>query len=79
MESYHSACILQVETMHDFEAANTDELDLKKGDVVLVIPTATAEDQDAGWLTGIKESDWLQQGDSASKGLFPENFTQRLA
>uniref|UniRef100_A0A8C2C2Q4 Amphiphysin n=1 Tax=Cyprinus carpio TaxID=7962 RepID=A0A8C2C2Q4_CYPCA len=33
---------------------------------------------DAGWLTGIRESDWLQHGTSAQKGLFPENFTQRL-
>ncbi|XP_036378727.1 amphiphysin-like [Megalops cyprinoides] len=71
--------LTQVETMHDFEAANTDELDLKKGDVVLVVTTVMAEDQDAGWLTGIKESDWLQQGDATRKGLFPENFTQRLA
>uniref|UniRef100_A0A8C2C2R5 Amphiphysin n=1 Tax=Cyprinus carpio TaxID=7962 RepID=A0A8C2C2R5_CYPCA len=34
--------------------------------------------KDAGWLTGIRESDWLQHGTSAQKGLFPENFTQRL-
>ncbi|KAG9355900.1 hypothetical protein JZ751_000744 [Albula glossodonta] len=70
--------LYKVETMHDFEAANSDELDLKKGDMVLVIPTELAEDQDAGWLTGIKESDWLQLGVTANKGLFPENFTQRL-
>uniref|UniRef100_A0AAY4DTJ7 Amphiphysin n=1 Tax=Denticeps clupeoides TaxID=299321 RepID=A0AAY4DTJ7_9TELE len=68
----------QVETMHDFEAANSDELELKMGDVVLVIPTDLAEDQDAGWLTGIREADWLQRGTQAQKGLFPENFTQRL-
>uniref|UniRef100_A0AAY4DTJ1 Amphiphysin n=1 Tax=Denticeps clupeoides TaxID=299321 RepID=A0AAY4DTJ1_9TELE len=67
-----------VETMHDFEAANSDELELKMGDVVLVIPTDLAEDQDAGWLTGIREADWLQRGTQAQKGLFPENFTQRL-
>lgn len=36
---------LQVETMHDFEAANSDELELKRGDVVLVVPTASVEDQ----------------------------------
>ncbi|KAM3849947.1 amphiphysin [Diretmus argenteus] len=68
----------KVETLHDFEAANSDELELKRGDVVLVVPTALAEDQDAGWLTGIKESDWLTYGISAQRGLFPENFTQRL-
>ncbi|XP_029688209.1 amphiphysin-like isoform X2 [Takifugu rubripes] len=70
--------VTTVETMHDFEAANSDELELKRGDVVLVVPTESAEDQDAGWLTGIKESEWLARGASAQKGLFPENFTQRL-
>ncbi|XP_042574401.1 amphiphysin-like isoform X4 [Cyprinus carpio] len=70
--------LFKVETMHDFEAANLDELELKKGDIVLVVPTELTEDQDAGWLTGIRESDWLQRGTSAQKGLFPENFTQRL-
>ncbi|XP_059357704.1 amphiphysin-like [Carassius carassius] len=70
--------LFKVETMHDFEAANTDELELKKGDIVLVLPTELTEDQDAGWLTGIRESDWLQHGCSAQQGLFPENFTQRL-
>ncbi|KAG7329930.1 hypothetical protein KOW79_006152 [Hemibagrus wyckioides] len=70
--------LYKVETMHDFEAANPDELDLKRGDIVLVVPTELVEDQDAGWLTGIRESDWLHQGASAHKGLFPENFIQRL-
>ncbi|XP_077086934.1 amphiphysin isoform X17 [Siphateles boraxobius] len=70
--------IFKVEALHDFEAANPDELELKKGDIVLVVPTELAEDQDAGWLTGIRESDWQQRGSSAKKGLFPENFTQRL-
>ncbi|XP_041848380.1 amphiphysin isoform X2 [Melanotaenia boesemani] len=70
--------LYKVETMHDFEAANSDELELKRGDVVLVVPTASVEDQDAGWLTGMKESDWLTLGISAQRGLFPENFTQRL-
>ncbi|XP_077956256.1 amphiphysin isoform X6 [Gasterosteus aculeatus] len=70
--------LYKVETMHDFEAANSDELELKRGDVVLVVPTASAEDQDAGWLTGIRESEWLTIGAGAHRGLFPENFTQHL-
>ncbi|XP_051943940.1 amphiphysin isoform X1 [Hippocampus zosterae] len=70
--------LYKVETMHDFEAANSDELDLKQGDVVLVVPTASVEDQEAGWLTGFKQSDWMMLGTGAQKGLFPENFTQRL-
>uniref|UniRef100_A0A1A8LH78 Amphiphysin n=1 Tax=Nothobranchius pienaari TaxID=704102 RepID=A0A1A8LH78_9TELE len=70
--------LYKVETMHDFEAANSDELDLKRGDVVLVVPTASLEDQDAGWLTGIKEREWITLGTGAQRGLFPENFIQRL-
>ncbi|XP_032364109.1 amphiphysin isoform X1 [Etheostoma spectabile] len=70
--------LYKVETMHDFEAANSDELELKRSDVVLVVPTASVEDQEAGWLTGFKESEWLTLGTGAHKGLFPENFTQRL-
>ncbi|NXV98974.1 AMPH protein, partial [Fregetta grallaria] len=71
--------LFKVEVLHDFEAANSDELNLKRGDVVLVIPSETTADQEAGWLTGIKESEWLQYRDANSyKGLFPENFTRHL-
>ncbi|KAM5303102.1 amphiphysin isoform 2-T2 [Glossophaga mutica] len=71
--------LYKVEALHDFEAANSDELTLRRGDVVLVVPSDSEADQDAGWLVGVKESDWLQYRDLATyKGLFPENFTQRL-
>ncbi|KAM5272605.1 amphiphysin isoform 2-T2 [Ctenodactylus gundi] len=71
--------LYKVETLHDFEAANSDELTLRRGDVVLVVPSDSEADQDAGWLVGVKESDWLQYRDlAACKGLFPENFTRRL-
>ncbi|CAO2595304.1 Amph [Lemmus lemmus] len=71
--------LYKVETLHDFEAANSDELNLQRGDVVLVVPSDSEADQDAGWLVGVKESDWLQFRDLATyKGLFPENFTRRL-
>ncbi|XP_066047301.1 amphiphysin isoform X2 [Chamaea fasciata] len=71
--------LYKVEVLHDFEAANSDELNLKRGDIVLVIPSETIADQEAGWLTGIKESEWLQYRDANSyKGLFPENFTRHL-
>ncbi|KAM6202348.1 amphiphysin [Rhynchocyon petersi] len=71
--------LYKVETLHDFEAANSDELNLQRGDVVLVVPSDSEADQDAGWLVGVKESDWLQYRDLASyRGLFPENFTRHL-
>ncbi|XP_062381897.1 amphiphysin isoform X2 [Sardina pilchardus] len=70
--------LFKVEAMHDFDAENNDELNLKQGDMVLVVPTSQSEDQDAGWLTGMREVDWHQQGALAKKGLFPENFVQRV-
>eukprot|EP00079_Xenopus_tropicalis_P026001 XP_012819668.1 PREDICTED: amphiphysin isoform X2 [Xenopus tropicalis] len=71
--------LYKAEALHDFEAANEDELNLKRGDIVIVITSVTAADQEAGWLTGVRETDWLQHKDAeAYKGLFPENFTRRL-
>ena len=37
--------LVQVEAMHDFDAENTDELNLKMGDLVFVIPTKQTADQ----------------------------------
>lgn len=45
--------------MHDFEAANSDELELKRGDVVLVVPTESVEDQVRILLTHLSVP-WLQ-------------------
>lgn len=34
--------------------------------------------QDDGWLMGMKQDDWQQNRENSTKGVFPENFTQRL-
>lgn len=34
--------------------------------------------QDDGWLVGVKESHWVQNKDISAKGVFPENFTQKV-
>uniref|UniRef100_A0A8C6SFS5 Myc box-dependent-interacting protein 1 n=1 Tax=Neogobius melanostomus TaxID=47308 RepID=A0A8C6SFS5_9GOBI len=70
--------LFKVEVMHDYAANDTDELDMKAGDVVLVITFDNPDEQDDGWLMGIKQHEWKQSGESAAKGVFPENFTQRL-
>lgn len=89
--------------MHDYGATDNDELDLKAGDIVYVIPFPNPDEQvrnanthtyskiipdnlssvvfvsqDDGWLMGVKESHWLQNKDLLAKGVFPENFTQKL-
>ncbi|XP_067843190.1 myc box-dependent-interacting protein 1-like isoform X2 [Heptranchias perlo] len=69
----------KVRALHDYNATDTDELNLKAGDVVLVISYENPEEQDEGWLMGIKESDWIQQKDLKSAArVFPENFTERV-
>ncbi|XP_069586355.1 amphiphysin isoform X2 [Ranitomeya imitator] len=71
--------LFKAEAVHDFEAANHDELNLTRGDIVYVVDSPTSADQEAGWLTGVREVDWQQYKDLATyKGLFPENFTRKL-
>ncbi|XP_072009387.1 amphiphysin isoform X2 [Engystomops pustulosus] len=71
--------LYKAEVLHDFEAANDDELNLKRGDLVYIVASATSADLEAGWLTGIREVDWQQHKDLETyKGLFPENFTRKL-
>ncbi|XP_035995376.1 myc box-dependent-interacting protein 1 isoform X2 [Fundulus heteroclitus] len=70
--------LFKVQVMHDYAANDTDELEMKAGDVVLVVTFDNPEEQDDGWLMGLKQDDWQQKKENASKGVFPENFTQRL-
>ncbi|XP_027147081.1 myc box-dependent-interacting protein 1 isoform X3 [Larimichthys crocea] len=70
--------LFKVQVMHDYAANDTDELEMKAGDVVLVVTFDNPEEQDDGWLMGLKEDDWLQNKENPTKGVFPENFTQRL-
>ncbi|XP_043916602.1 myc box-dependent-interacting protein 1 isoform X4 [Protopterus annectens] len=71
--------LYKVQVQHDYNAADSDELLLKAGDVVLVVEYENPDEQDEGWLMGIKESDWIQDKDfSKHRGVFPENFTERI-
>ncbi|XP_038277735.1 myc box-dependent-interacting protein 1 isoform X5 [Dermochelys coriacea] len=71
--------LFKVQAMHDYVATDSDELLLKAGDVVLVIPFDNPDEQDEGWLMGVKEADWLQHKElDQSRGVFPENFTERV-
>ncbi|XP_070808175.1 myc box-dependent-interacting protein 1 isoform X4 [Pituophis catenifer annectens] len=71
--------LFKVQAMHDYAATDNDELQLKAGDVVLVTPFENPEEQDEGWLMGVKESDWLQhKAFDQCRGVFPENFTERV-
>ncbi|XP_036401030.1 myc box-dependent-interacting protein 1-like [Megalops cyprinoides] len=70
--------IYKVKAMHDYVANDADELEMKAGDVVLVLGFDNPDEQDEGWLMGIQEARWHQNKDLKGKGVFPENFTQKL-
>nr|XP_014346460.1 PREDICTED: myc box-dependent-interacting protein 1 isoform X2 [Latimeria chalumnae] len=71
--------LFKVQTQHDYVATDTDELDLKAGDTVLVVTFENPDEQDEGWLMGIKETDWIQHKELLKyRGVFPENFTARV-
>ncbi|XP_044043169.1 myc box-dependent-interacting protein 1b isoform X9 [Siniperca chuatsi] len=70
--------VYKVKAIHDYTATDGDELELKMGDVVLVLAFDNPDEQDDGWLMGVKESHWVQKKDISAKGVFPENFTQKV-
>uniref|UniRef100_A0A087YJB7 Myc box-dependent-interacting protein 1 n=1 Tax=Poecilia formosa TaxID=48698 RepID=A0A087YJB7_POEFO len=69
--------LYKVKAVHEYTATDNDELELKVGDAVLVLAVDNPEEQDDGWLLGVKESHWFLKKDISAKGVFPENFTQK--
>ncbi|XP_018089850.1 bridging integrator 1 L homeolog isoform X11 [Xenopus laevis] len=70
--------LYKVRAQHDYVATDGDELNLKAGDLVLVTQFENPDEQDDGWLMGIKETDWLQNKPyEQHRGVFPENFTDK--
>ncbi|XP_053707209.1 myc box-dependent-interacting protein 1b isoform X5 [Synchiropus splendidus] len=72
--------LYKVKAIHDYAATDGDELELKIGDMVLVVAFDNPDEQvrDDGWLMGVKETSWMQNKDFSAKGVFPENFTQKV-
>jgi len=52
-------------------AEDVDELNFEVGEVIDVVEYEDSEDQEEGWLTGVKQS-------TGQKGLFPANFTRPM-
>lgn len=61
----------QVRATYKYVAEDADELSFEVGEVIRVIEYEDPEEQEEGWLMGIKESD-------GTKGLFPANFTRPI-
>lgn len=62
----------QVMATHPYVAEDEDELSFEAGEIINVIVFDDAEEQDEGWLMGININSQL-------KGVFPANFTQKIA
>ncbi|RWS14552.1 myc box-dependent-interacting protein 1-like isoform X2 [Dinothrombium tinctorium] len=63
--------LYKVRATYKYVAEDTDELAFEAGEVIDVVPYEDPEEQEEGWLLGIKESD-------GQKGLFPANFTRPI-
>ncbi|ESO90046.1 hypothetical protein LOTGIDRAFT_123818, partial [Lottia gigantea] len=63
--------LYQVQATHPYNGEDVDELSFDTGEFIWVIPYENEEEQDDGWVMGIKQSDGV-------KGVFPENFTRKL-
>lgn len=56
---------------YKYVAEDSDELSFEAGEIIRVIEYEDPEEQEDGWLVGIKES-------TGEKGLFPANFTKPI-
>lgn len=63
--------LFKVLATHKYVGEDIDELTFDIGEIITVVPFDDPDEQDDGWLMGVKES-------TKEKGVFPENFTKRL-
>nr|CAH0107158.1 unnamed protein product [Daphnia galeata] len=63
--------LYRVRATYKYQAEDEDELSLEVGDTVQVIEYEDPEEQEEGWLMGIKEA-------TGRQGLFPANFTRPI-
>uniref|UniRef100_A0A6B2E4Y1 Putative amphiphysin n=1 Tax=Phlebotomus kandelakii TaxID=1109342 RepID=A0A6B2E4Y1_9DIPT len=63
--------LYRVKATYRYIKEDQDELSFEVGDIIRVVEYDDPEDQEEGWLMGMKEN-------STEKGLFPANFTRPL-
>lgn len=61
--------LYKVKATYKYQAEDMDELAFEVGELIQVIEYDDPEEQEEGWLMGMKES-------TGQKGLFPANFTK---
>jgi len=63
--------LYKVRATYKYVAEDGDELNFEAGEIIRVVEFEDPEEQEDGWLMGMKES-------SGEKGLFPANFTRPI-
>ncbi|XP_064472369.1 amphiphysin-like isoform X9 [Ornithodoros turicata] len=66
-----SGVLYRVRATYKYTAEDVDELNFESGELIRVVEYEDPEEQEEGWLMGIKES-------TGEKGLFPANFTRPI-
>ncbi|XP_044761378.1 myc box-dependent-interacting protein 1 isoform X2 [Coccinella septempunctata] len=63
--------LYKVKATYKYNREDVDELSFEVGEIIQVVEYDDPEEQEEGWLMGIKES-------SGEKGMFPANFTRPI-
>jgi len=70
-ENLPPGVLYKVKASYKYQAEDGDELQFEVGEVIHVVEYDDPEEQEEGWLMGVKES-------SGQKGMFPANFTRPI-
>jgi len=63
--------LYKVKASYKYQAEDVDELAFEVGEVINVVEYEDPEDQEEGWLMGLKET-------TGQRGMFPANFTRPI-
>ncbi|XP_071523131.1 myc box-dependent-interacting protein 1 isoform X8 [Panulirus ornatus] len=63
--------LYRVRATYKYTREDVDEISFEIGDIIQVVEYDDPEEQEEGWLTGVKEA-------TSEKGLFPANFTRPI-
>jgi len=63
--------LYRVRATYKYTGEDVDEISFEIGDIIRVVEYDDPEEQEEGWLMGVKES-------TGEKGLFPANFTRPI-
>ncbi|CAG0882044.1 unnamed protein product [Cyprideis torosa] len=70
-ENLPPGVLYQVRATYRYQKEDVDELSFDIGEIINVVEYDDIEDQEEGWLMGVKEN-------TGEKGLFPANFTRPM-